>query len=106
MACLAGPSFHEANGSAACPLVATRTTRQASETVIMFFWCVVFIVLNFLVCRFLNLCEDHRLLQNWPQHRNGVIPKPASYRPLGHRLGRDGMGAGKIGVLTAAHFGS
>ena len=45
-------------------------------------------------------------LQNWPQHRNGVVPKPAGHWPLGHRLGGDGMGAGKIGVLTAAHFGS
>src|SRR5439155_17691185 len=99
----------------ACALVAMKTTTQASATVARFCLpaealakagvCLVFIALNFLVYRFPEISEE-RFLQNWPQHRNGVVPKPAGHRPLGHRLGGDGMRAGKIGVLTAAHFGS
>ena len=58
---------------------------------------------EFFLCMFFR---SDRFLQNWPQHRNGVVPKPAGHRPLGHHLGGDGMGGGKIGVLTAAHFGS
>src|SRR5882757_3329892 len=102
MACFAGPSFHEANGSAAFALVAMKTTTQASATVTRFCVCLVFIARNFLICRFPKISEE-RSLQNWSQHRNGVIPKPAGYRPLGHCLGGHGMGAGKIGVLTAAY---
>src|SRR5437879_4656770 len=115
MACLAGPSFHEANGSAACAAIVTKTTMQASATVTRFGLpaealakagvCLVFIALNFLIYRFPKISEE-RSLQNWPEHRNGVVPKPAGHRPLGHRLGGDGMGAGEIGVLTTAHFGS
>jgi hypothetical protein len=47
MACLAGPSFHEANGSAACALVVMKTTMQASATVARFGVRLVFIVVSF-----------------------------------------------------------
>src|SRR6266576_1000672 len=52
MACFAGPSFHEESGSAACALVAMKTTTQASATVTRFCVCLVFIALNFLIYRF------------------------------------------------------
>jgi hypothetical protein len=67
MACLAGPSFHEANGSAACALVVMKTTMQASATVTRF--CLraevftkagvrlVFIALNFVIYR-LSQCRQ------------------------------------------------
>jgi len=50
-------------------------------------------------------CRD-RSLQNWSQHRNRVIPKPACHRPVGYHVGGDRMGAGKISVLTPTHFAS
>ena len=36
IACLAGPSFQEDNGSAACEAVAMKTNKQASATVMRF----------------------------------------------------------------------
>src|SRR5438874_9251706 len=44
--------------------------------------------------------RSDRFLQNWSQHCNGVVPKPTGHRPLSHRLGGDGMGMSKIGILT------
>ena len=82
------------------------TGKLAAHTANMFSKVLVFMSFRVLSSNGVHIVRGDRFLQNWPEHRNGVIPKPAGYRPLGHRLGGDGMGAGKIGVLTAAHFGS
>jgi hypothetical protein len=47
MACFAGPSFQEANGSAACAAIVTKTTMQASAIVAGFGVRLVFTVVSF-----------------------------------------------------------
>src|SRR5438046_7923779 len=66
----AGPSFHEANGSAACALVAMETAMQTSATVMRFCVRLVFIALTFLFIGFPKFSEDRSLTLYFSRARN------------------------------------
>src|SRR5205823_5269460 len=80
----AGPSFHEANGSAACALVAMETTMQTSATVMWFCVRLVFIALTFLFIDFANFLKFDSLTLHFHRvrKRSFTLPAQASGRRI------------------------